>query len=338
MSKNPEETGSDEPKGAPFNAAADRAWKIAQLAATLASAQDIREGGMPGMRMNPKIASTDLDPYFSAALKRAETLLGWAEGKWGEIQAFRLFEEGKVLTEEEILKTFSAHGWQGLSSKQPVMDLMAEIREKFEAELEEELTATTPQSKFVEKVNMKIDDLIADIHEGELLEYTSAFRGTLIGLARQKIEKMQRKLPDAVSSQIFESLATAGGNVSTETSDEAQRLIGQFFEELKTTFAEMIPELLPPYGVENLEASARKRGFFKWCFPEAAATRAKRLYRPYEIFRRCTSREWFLEKLCRDSGELRLSQMPWPSVNLLRETFHLFDVFYTTEIDRRFVG
>jgi hypothetical protein len=160
----------------------------------------------------------------------------------------------------------------------------------------------------------------------------------LIGLARQKIEKMQRKLPDAVSSQIFESLATAGGNVSTETSDEAQRLIGQFFEELKTTFAEMIPELLPPYGVENLEASARKRGFFKWCFPEAAATRAKRLYRPYEIFRRCTSREWFLEKLCRDSGELRLSQMPWPSVNLLRETFHLFDVFYTTEIDRRFVG
>lgn len=114
----------------------DRAWKIAQLAAVLVQTFNQKERGPRGLKVNPRLASKELDSYYAAALKRADILLSWAEGRGGDVHAYQLFEEGERLTEAQIMKIFKGVGWDGVKSKQPVMDLMDSLRGDFEEHLE----------------------------------------------------------------------------------------------------------------------------------------------------------------------------------------------------------
>lgn len=63
----------------------DRAWKIAQLAANLVSKLDLYERAPLGLKVNPQLTTKELDPVFAAALKRADSLLSWAEGQSGVV-------------------------------------------------------------------------------------------------------------------------------------------------------------------------------------------------------------------------------------------------------------
>jgi len=110
----------------------DRAWKIAQLAATLAGNFDPPQRGSQDVINNPGIAEKNLDPYFAAVLKRAETLLSWAEGKWEDIHAYQLFEEGKILTAEKIADRFKEVSWEDIHSKTTVAERMVGIRQAFD--------------------------------------------------------------------------------------------------------------------------------------------------------------------------------------------------------------
>jgi hypothetical protein len=115
----------------------ERAWKLAQLAVTLVS-NLLKESPPHGMPVNPRLSKNELDPLFAAALKRADSLLSWAEGKGGDIYAYQLFEEDFIKTELELVEIFKTWNWDGLKSKQPIMDLMRDIRLQLEEQLRTE--------------------------------------------------------------------------------------------------------------------------------------------------------------------------------------------------------
>jgi hypothetical protein len=113
----------------------DRAWKLAQLAAAfLSNVPDFRPG--PKAFAGNSVLSRDFSSYIDSALERAAGLLSRAEGKLSEVYAFQLFQPGTIHTESEILKAFESARWRGLSSKQPVMDLMKEIHLRFKSDLD----------------------------------------------------------------------------------------------------------------------------------------------------------------------------------------------------------
>ena len=92
---------------------ADRAWKIAQLAATLVSNMDLKGHGPGGMKVNARLSTKEPDPFFAAALKRADSLLSCAEGN-GVVYAYHIFEEGDRQTEKCMADTFKKWEWKDL--------------------------------------------------------------------------------------------------------------------------------------------------------------------------------------------------------------------------------
>lgn len=105
---------------------ADRAWQVAQLASKL-MAHRVEKLRAAGRRAD--LSDEYFDEEFSGALLRAQWLLSQAEEHEYEVGAYQVFKEGEDLTEADIFKQFKRAGWNGLSSKVPVTDLMNELRE-----------------------------------------------------------------------------------------------------------------------------------------------------------------------------------------------------------------
>jgi hypothetical protein len=312
----------------------DRGWKIAQLAATLASAANIREGGVAGLQLNPHIASPELDSFYAAALKRAETMLDWAEGHYGNVYAYQLFEEATVHTEEDILAEFKNAGWPGLSSKQPVMDLMRDIHNSFDVELKAHETLTELGSSaslvsFLANLGRAVDEAVGRSLNETLngAEHAKGIQHGLHEIIRVVASRMQLQTPRAVVDAALDILDSALGERCKESSERDVQELLRFTEELKSALREQAPELLPNSGVvERLYAHRQREEFFLWCFEPTSpeGSRAQRCYRPHEIFRRCAARNWFDAKLIRHSGHLTLPKMPGPPLDLQREEYRLF--------------
>jgi len=113
----------------------ERAWKIAQIAATLASRYLILPGQPSDSASNDgdwtlarDEAAPELDRFFLSLLRRAEFLLLHGERRAGSIHAWQLFDPARYYSVREITKEFQLAGWTGLTSENSVRSLFAEIK------------------------------------------------------------------------------------------------------------------------------------------------------------------------------------------------------------------
>ena len=121
-------------RGNPAGGDQERERWIAKLAIDLVAAQ-------LGPDDRGELSAASYDDLFDDALRRAQRTLAlmdggaFNDGRDPEVHAYQLFEEGEILSEEDIMTRFKEFSWAGLSSKQPVMTLMKELRELFDAHL-----------------------------------------------------------------------------------------------------------------------------------------------------------------------------------------------------------
>lgn len=138
----------------------DRAYKIAELAVQIM-------GLVPRKPRDPALLNSgfDLDEdfwnaEFEAARYRAEVLLDDIEQDLGTVDAFQLFEEGIVLSCEEIFATFKEANWKGLASMTPTRKLMRRLElsmQRYNAELVRLIPANTDE--LAEEVLNTLDDI-----------------------------------------------------------------------------------------------------------------------------------------------------------------------------------
>jgi hypothetical protein len=258
--------------------AGERAWKIAQLAAVLAQA-DLKGPSPVQLQLHSRLASKGLDSHFAAALKRADMLLSWAEGKQENVHAYQLFEEGETFTKLRITDIFKNAGWSSLKAKASVTNLMESLLKKCEEDLQDRRLNCTKAAEDVLLLRDTIDEAIVGAFE----DYMSCSRGPM--------PPSIQGCCDELRSCVMEKLSNG--------------LDGQFH---RGRWVELCNE----------------EAFFKWCFPEpTAGDRAERLYRPYEIFRRCAARGWETAKLVRARGQLNC--IPYPPENPRLESYQIFD-------------
>jgi len=143
------------------NVASERAWKVAQLAAVLVQTSKPGERAPAGLEVNPRLTSKELDPYFAAALKRADLLLSWAEGHEGCVHAYQLFQEGDRLTEEQVKEVFREANWNRLMSKDPVMNFMKALRDRFDEQLESLRIDCSQADEDVRVLQEEVDEAIS---------------------------------------------------------------------------------------------------------------------------------------------------------------------------------
>ncbi len=111
------------------NEVTESSFRLASLAATLMSDR-LRELRNHGLQVDLSDSKWNIE--FEGALQRANMLLRQASERNFDLFAYQVFQEGRIMTEEEITNAFKQVAWYGLKSKQPVMDLMADL--KFEME------------------------------------------------------------------------------------------------------------------------------------------------------------------------------------------------------------
>ena len=265
----PSKPKADEKKAPPRIAVDDRPWKLAKLAATLSSNLELKERSISGLAVNTRLAAREFDPYFAAALKRADDILSWAEGKGGDIHAYQIFEEGSKLTENQIVEGFKRVSWPGLKTKQPIMDLMRDVLSLFEDELRAE-----------EESYQKI-----------------------IGIG---VPELQSALKQAIITAFEKHACCKIQKADHQTQHIVEDLTAPVDERLYEHFAQ-------GESVEHFFHLREEQAFLAWCFPDPPpGSRAERLYRPHEIFRRCASRGWFIEKLIRPRENMNSSFIPFP--------------------------
>lgn len=318
-------------------ASSDRAWKIAQLAATLASSAQIPESPVGASISGPRIASSMMDSYYAAALKRAETILDWAEGKWGELHAYQIFDKGEVLTEDDIMHVFNRHQWAGLKAKTPVINLMAEIRRRFEEDLSRQETfyalgSSPAVFELVQEIEKAIDATFArwlgTREKGDA--YTESVRREVRDLLETRLLGLEVKLPKKVANGFLEAFDV--GTLDLEQDAKADlEAIRRFIAELKSAFAEQTQSLFHSSGeVEHFYSQQNRISFFDRCFEPVTNRPADRVYRPYEIFLYCAENGWFREKLITDSSTLDIHSIPGPAVHLQRPVFKGFEQIFCT--------
>ena len=302
----------------------ERAWKIAQLAAVLASSIEPRERISSGFRSEPQIASVSLDPLYAGALKRAESLLDWAEGNWGPVHAYRLFEESEILTEEQILNVFKEVEWPDLKSKQPVMDLMAESRTYFEDELGlheriEDLGSSPAILNLLRDLDAAITAVLRQWlrKQGEIDAYCSSVKTGMLGILKKRVTRLRAQLPKASISTILNAIDTATSACEADGKADIES-VRQFTEELKVDFEAQTRDLFPSGGtLERFIEQIHRDRFLAWCFPDPPKnSRAEKVYRPYEIFLHCVKRNWFSDKLVIDARSLELRATLGPLADL----------------------
>jgi hypothetical protein len=116
----------------------DRQWKIAQLAATLATRYAVPHGQShiakrtdPAWTLIANEADPRLDPFYISLLRRAEFLLIGAGARWGQLHAEELFDPADHYTVKEITREFQLAGWAGLESVNSVKKLLADVEEVY---------------------------------------------------------------------------------------------------------------------------------------------------------------------------------------------------------------
>lgn len=136
----------------------DDTYRIADLAVKIM-------GLVPRMPKDAKFLKTRFDDSFwdeefEAAKHRALMLLQDIESGLGHIDAYQLFEEGLLMSCEEVTEVFKEAGWQGLMSVVPVRKLMARMElhvAGYRAELESLYPSNT--SALAEDVLNHLDDI-----------------------------------------------------------------------------------------------------------------------------------------------------------------------------------
>lgn len=139
------EEGEIPPAGHPGpDAFSDWQWKIAQLAATLATRYAVPHGRShiakrtdPTWTLVANEADPQLDPFYLSLLRRAEFLLIYAGARWGQLHAANLFEPGTLYTVKEITAEFQQAGWAGLESENSVRTLLAKVKEVYTKQTDE---------------------------------------------------------------------------------------------------------------------------------------------------------------------------------------------------------
>ncbi len=310
----------------------ERAWKIAQLAAVLASSGEIRESSHRLVNAGSRIASPSLDTFYAAALKRAETLLDWAEGRWGKMYAYQFFDEGKIYTETQILAVFSHTGWEDLSSKQPIINLMRQIRGEFKEQIRlhqslDELGNGQVLLEFLHDLDASIDSTLEDWfgkHE-HVTSYCESVRVEMREILKRCAEGVQTQLPKAAATEILDAINRHIKDDLPEGETDV-RTVQNFVEELKMSFAGQTQSLFPSgSGLERIHAQLEREKFREWCFPQPPKkSRAERLYRAYEIFLHCAVNRWCDDRLIKNSGSLRIQSIPSPPIDLRSPNFEMF--------------
>lgn len=309
----------------------ERAWKVARLAATLATAQIVQRSSD---QQNHSFPSKNFDRFCVEVLWKAKKILDGAEGRLGEIHAYQLFEEGKIYTEEKILNVFFAAGWQGLSSKRPIINLMADIRSKFEDELSggeivsNLYSASGLLPALLKDLHSQIDSVRSKWVSDEFVTeaHSNAVKGKAFEILKQKAIDYEAKFPKNFSTTIEKLAGIVVESIAPTISNEIQTAFTQFIGELKTSLEETVPEIFREGGsVERFYNDMEARMFFTWCFPEPPeSSRAKRTYRPYEIFLRCAERRWKSNILVQDSDVSDLRVMPAPSADVSKQKYSIF--------------
>ncbi|MBL9158395.1 MAG: hypothetical protein JNJ70_13035 [Verrucomicrobiales bacterium] len=153
---NGEEAPSSEDRS--FHSFEDDTYRIADLAVKIM-------GLVPRMPRDPILPRIGLDESFwdaefEAAKLRALLLLRGIERNREDIDAYQLFEEGVLMSCEEITVVFKNAGWKGLMSVAPVRNLMARMERQF-ARYGDELTSLYPHDTqaLAEDVLNRIDDI-----------------------------------------------------------------------------------------------------------------------------------------------------------------------------------
>jgi len=121
----------------------DRAWKIAQLAATLATRYTSEfkpEGGAPGKQFGTDYyqggeADPRFDEFYQCLINRAEDLLDRASGKLGYVFAFELFFPGRSYSLNEASGIFTQVKWPKLKDRKTVEKLINDIQTSIKTEM-----------------------------------------------------------------------------------------------------------------------------------------------------------------------------------------------------------
>lgn len=273
---------------------------------------DLRERVDTGLRGEPRIASASLDPFYAAALKRAETMLDWTEGNWGKVHAYQLFTEGEIRTEEQILNVFAGTKWTGLKSKQPVMDLMAESYTYFVAEIRlHEQLENLGSSPAILDLLRDLDAAITSVlrqwlrKQGEIDAYCASVRTGMLGILQRRVSRLRAQLPKASIAAILKAIDLATSDCESDAQIDIEA-VRRFTDELKTDFEAATQDLFPSGGpLERFSVQIERDRYFGWCFPAPSeASRAEKVYRPHEIFLHCAKRGWLADKLVTDSSLL----------------------------------
>jgi len=124
----------------------ERAWKIAQLAATLAARYPVPPGQpQDGVseRGDSTLARNEADPqldrFYISLLRRAEFLLNFAGARFGQLHAADLFDPRYRYTVKEITKRFEQAGWAGLTSENSVRSLLKDVQGELQRQMNDEI-------------------------------------------------------------------------------------------------------------------------------------------------------------------------------------------------------
>ena len=124
---------------APSTTGTDRAWKVAQLAATLATRYVVHLGQSNTSATNNgdwtlvrNEAAPELDGFYLSLLRRAEFLLAHGEARVGRVHASQLFDSTRRYSVKEITAEFRQSGWTGLTSENSIRSLLGEISDEMD--------------------------------------------------------------------------------------------------------------------------------------------------------------------------------------------------------------
>lgn len=119
-----------------------RAWKVAQLAAVLATRHpfiavegctDLPQERTKTQRRHVHQAPPDLEDFYFSLVIRAEELLRMAEKKRGEICAHELFDPERKYSIREIVTIFRMYNWVGLEGPTSVRRLITKCLDDLDA-------------------------------------------------------------------------------------------------------------------------------------------------------------------------------------------------------------
>lgn len=126
MTKRPPETAQKDRE--------ERAWKVAQLAATLATRysmpmdnRHLTGEAFIDYQLEDGEDSLALDAFYLGLTARAETLLAMAEKRTGFVYAYQFFERGRHYTFSEMETVFTKCDWNGLTSENSIRNLVKKL-------------------------------------------------------------------------------------------------------------------------------------------------------------------------------------------------------------------